>query len=216
MTRSYTLQQERRYNLAGDRGWDDASSKRAKQLWAEGDSATQIAVKLAREGLKKTTRNAVIGFIHRQNLHRGAPTLSMKRAPKQPRVVRVREENAFQRIKRERADALQALGPKLKLSLAEERAAATARGASLAALTDENGAPLAPSVLQLGPCQCRWPVGDPAQAGFAFCARATAFDQMYCPAHTAMAYVPATMKRAHERRTTSDLRQAQRIAEGVW
>lgn len=44
-------------------------------------------------------------------------------------------------------------------------------------------------LLDLGPTDCRWPVGDPGTPGFFFCGGPTSSEQAYCAAHH---------KRAHE------------------
>ena len=40
--------------------------------------------------------------------------------------------------------------------------------------------------------QCRWPIGDPRQAGFHFCGAQKAEGRPYCAAHWQMSFVPKT------------------------
>ncbi len=60
--------------------WTPERVERLANLWAEGHSARQIAVKLG-----GVTRNAVIGKAHRLNLQRGVP--QPKQAPDPPPPV---------------------------------------------------------------------------------------------------------------------------------
>jgi GcrA cell cycle regulator len=46
------------------------------------------------------------------------------------------------------------------------------------------------SLFNLKPRMCRWPIGHPGTFGFGFCgARTTSVVDVYCPAHTARAFV---------------------------
>ena len=40
---------------------------------------------------------------------------------------------------------------------------------------------------------CRWPLGDPGEADFAFCGLTCAVTESYCPAHRRLAYVPRVL-----------------------
>ncbi len=44
-------------------------------------------------------------------------------------------------------------------------------------------------LLDLGPTDCRWPIGDPRSAGFGFCGRKTSRLYGYCKEHHKEAYV---------------------------
>lgn len=62
--------------------WTESRVELLRKLWAEGLSGRQIA-----EQLGGTTRNAVIGKVHRLGLPRRAePTRRMRSIPRQPRV----------------------------------------------------------------------------------------------------------------------------------
>jgi hypothetical protein len=50
------------------------------------------------------------------------------------------------------------------------------------------GAPC--SLLELGEATCRWPLGEPGEAGFAFCGAGPLERYPYCPAHCLIAYRP--------------------------
>ena len=49
-----------------------------------------------------------------------------------------------------------------------------------------DGAPIA--VVDLGPENCRWPLGDPRSADFEFCRRRKLGGGPYCPEHAALAF----------------------------
>ena len=55
------------------------------------------------------------------------------------------------------------------------------------------------NLLDLEPCQCRWPVGDPKHQDFGFCGQEAHPGQSYCDVHTARAIQPVTARteRAH-------------------
>jgi GcrA cell cycle regulator len=56
------------------------------------------------------------------------------------------------------------------------------------------------TVLSIGIAECRWPIGEPGALDFSFCG-ALAAEGPYCPAHSAIAYQPATgsaAKRTHD------------------
>ena len=40
-------------------------------------------------------------------------------------------------------------------------------------------------------CECRWPIGDPRQAGFHFCGAKQVAGHPYCELHRSMSFVPA-------------------------
>ncbi|HKR88600.1 MAG TPA: GcrA family cell cycle regulator, partial [Phenylobacterium sp.] len=45
------------------------------------------------------------------------------------------------------------------------------------------------TLLALGAHMCKWPIGDPLEAGFTYCGRPAA-DGPYCPGHAQVAYKP--------------------------
>lgn len=44
-------------------------------------------------------------------------------------------------------------------------------------------------LLDLGPCDCRWPVGNPGEETFFFCGAVAEFGKPYCAIHCARAFV---------------------------
>ncbi|HVI33763.1 GcrA family cell cycle regulator [Phenylobacterium sp.] len=70
------------------------------------------------------------------------------------------------------------------------RARPSARAGVPSAPGPEVGPGLVARLLDLGPRQCRWPMGDPRSPGFAFCGREAACGP-YCRAHAQAAHVRA-------------------------
>lgn len=71
------------------------------------------------------------------------------------------------------------------------------------------------SLLELTSTTCRWPFGDPKDAGFGFCGCACSEEQPYCDEHTAKArsrLVVVKPKRHYERKHKPDDRAFERWA----
>lgn len=51
------------------------------------------------------------------------------------------------------------------------------------------------SVVELSAMTCRWPIGDPRDAGFHFCGKRVMTGKPYCPDHAAIAYVNSSKSR---------------------
>lgn len=134
-----------------------------KTLWADGQSASVIASHIG--GI---TRNAVIGKVHRLGLP-GRATATRTYAPRR------RTETLRTRIGRTRR------------STAAPRARPP-RGAAKALPELAPAPPVAVTVATLTSLTCRWPIGDPFDAGFHFCGRTANESHPYCPHHLAIAH----------------------------
>lgn len=145
--------------------WTDERVETLKRMWAEGQSASQIAKELG-----GVTRNAVIGKVHRLGLSgRATPSKPARPAFKAPRPApRAAAPAAPRRIVQPLAVARPAPEP--------------------VRYVDE--APGTATVLTLGAHMCKWPIGDPASEDFTFCGRRTS-DSPYCLEHQRVAYQPA-------------------------
>jgi GcrA cell cycle regulator len=53
------------------------------------------------------------------------------------------------------------------------------------------------TLLELGPHDCRWPIGEPRHPDFRFCGARQAADRPYCELHWSMAFQPP--KPRHQR-----------------
>lgn len=152
-------------------GWTDERVARLRHLWTEGLSANQIA-----KDLGGVTRNAVIGKIHRLGLA-GRTYSTPRRVTRpvraaRPRVARV--FNPYTGVQKAPAE------DKLTAELAGIRA--------LPALVSESGA--ARTVATLRAEECKFPIGDPQEASFAFCGRGAGAHGSYCAEHQRLVYQP--------------------------
>lgn len=152
-------------------GWNEERVELLKKLWAEGLSASQIAVQLG-----GVTRNAVIGKVHRLGLSGRAKTPSST-------VPRVRKPRPATMRPRLRFHGNTALAPQYETE------------AELDPLA--NVVPMGPrvSILELNESTCRWPIGDPGKEGFAYCGSQTKEESPYCPYHSRIAYQPLADRR---------------------
>lgn len=141
--------------------WTAEGVEAARRLWLAGESAKAIGEALG------VSRNAVIGKLNRLG------------------VGRPEEVNR------------QNKGRAAQLASTAAAADAAARAADLWARSPgparrrarpaESLSPTA-ALVDLGRHACRWPIGEPGDAGFGFCGRAAA--RTYCSAHGARAYAP--------------------------
>jgi len=188
--------------------WTDERVEQLKKLWSQGYSASQIAKELG-----GTTRNAVIGKIHRLNLvarqsPKNTPPLLSSTSP----------------FKQKPLGSLGGLGgglgggsmgnpaaisAKLPATKTSEYMAPSAAFASITpAAAAVNHAEYAPPYGNSGQerlgvhnpfkqarNQCQWPVGDPRQTGFHFCGATAHEGFSYCSEHARMAYQPVQKKR---------------------
>ena len=148
-------------------GWTDTRTERLKVLWADGRSASEIA-----DLLGEVTRNAVIGKVHRLGLP-GRKTTSRQPVPRRT-------------------------SPRRGKSGRVERRQPPARFVRPASpMPPAPPPPVAALMLplrQLRDDQCRWPAGDPREAGFGFCGCQKAAGVPYCAHHAAIAYNPAASR----------------------
>lgn len=143
-------------------------------LWRDGLSAAQIA-----RALGGTSRNAVIGKIHRLGLSaRATPTKPGRRAmPTSSRAVR-RPRGAVA----------------AKPAVGRAGASAVKARPSQAAPIATSGACTLPEVPRIHDATgltaraCRWPIGEPGASGFGYCGVPVQRSGPYCEAHRGMAY----------------------------
>lgn len=165
-------------------GWNDERVTLLRKLWAEGLSASQIAKQLG-----GVTRNAVIGKVHRLGLAgRATPSRPAKRPVRtaRPRVM---------------GPSAPRLRPPSMLP--------TVVIPDLEPMTFEDGK--AASVLTLSDNMCKYPIGDPTDASFAFCGRGSSFGP-YCQDHARLAYQPSQAKKRRAAGAPDELRRMLRLA----
>ncbi|MDI1328234.1 MAG: GcrA family cell cycle regulator [Brevundimonas sp.] len=139
--------------------WTDDRVGRLKTLWLEGRTADQIA----RELQNGISRSAVLGKVHRLGLSAGRP--GRPPAASGPVAPRARVERP----------------------VAKPVERATAGGASVPAERAPDLLTGGLTILTVRRGQCRWPYGDPADAGFSLCGRPVARGA-FCVAHAEVGY----------------------------
>jgi GcrA cell cycle regulator len=162
--------------------WTDERVELLKKLWADGLSASRIAVELG--GI---TRNAVIGKVHRLGLSGRAktPSSSVSR-PRKPRS----SSHLFRSMRAAvRGNTALATRPAYEYELEPEPELI------------ENIIPIGQrcSLVELNDEKCHWPIGDPGQADFFFCGGKAVMGMPYCGYHTRIAYQPAADRRRERR-----------------
>ena len=140
--------------MSSPSSWTDARIEVLTRLWREGQSASAIARELG-----GTTRNAVIGKVHRLGLSgRAAPARPATRRPRRPKA-------GHPAVRVGRAPVLRPWPVLVEPAPLEGTA----------------------DMVSVGAHDCRWPIGDPKAQDFALCGR-PAVRGAYCAAHGALAY----------------------------
>ncbi|SIO34021.1 GcrA cell cycle regulator [Rhodovulum sp. ES.010] len=198
--------------------WTEERVETLKRMWAEGQSASQIAKELG-----GVTRNAVIGKVHRLGLSNRAGGGTAKPAP-------VKEKPA--RTETEAPAAKPAPEPVAEKKQPERPAAAAAPAAPAPAAQPPAtrkavvpaGQPLPPqpsaneispetlasvreveksakklTLMELTERTCKWPIGDPATEDFWFCGLPVQQGKPYCEAHVSVAFQPMSTRRDRRR-----------------
>ena len=147
-------------NISRADNWTETRVSDLKKMWLEGQSASQIARQLG-----ATTRNVVIGKVHRMGLGgRSRPTAPRALIRTSGRRISSSQSNSMARPRPVRPPSLPALpgvvGPELTAT------------ATILTLTGDD---------------CRWPIGEPQDADFGYCGRRQGSHASYCDYHAAMA-----------------------------
>jgi GcrA cell cycle regulator len=162
--------------------WNNERIEALTKMWREGLSASQVARQLG-----GVSRSAVIGKVHRLGIAgRDAPTRPMGGRPS----TRVRATPGGVR----RPQTLRTpREPAISLPRVAFEVAATA------------------SIHTLTAHACRWPIGEPDQAGFGFCGRLRTGHASYCDGHAPM----ATRRRETSMKPKEIERLASRFADNL-
>ena len=200
--------------------WTDERVETLKKMWAEGQSASQIAKELG-----GVTRNAVIGKVHRLGLsNRVGPggkeegddeevTLTPPRA-EPPRAAPV-EPTRLTEAPRQ---------PERPATVVAPVATATITPLPVRKAIIPAGQPLPPqpsaneispealasvrevekrakrlTLMELTERTCKWPIGDPATEDFWFCGLPSLPGKPYCEAHVGVAFQPMSARRDRRR-----------------
>jgi GcrA cell cycle regulator len=205
--------------------WTDERVETLKRMWAEGQSASQIAKELG-----GVTRNAVIGKVHRLGLSNRVGGSDKDEAEIEP-VVAKTEAPAAGRAEAPSQARVQP-APRPAAPVAERPAAAAPASAPpvnvlpipLRKAIIPAGQPLPPqpslneispevlasvrevekrakrlTLMELTERTCKWPVGDPATEDFWFCGLVSVPGKPYCEAHVGVAFQPMSARRDRRR-----------------
>lgn len=201
--------------------WTDERVETLKRMWAEGQSASQIAKELG-----GVTRNAVIGKVHRLGLSNrvaggkdededspatAAPAAAAAASPRaEPRPEpAARAEPAPSRgadrpapaaapsnvtplpIRKAIVPAGQPLPPQPSANEISPEALASVRE------VEKRARRL--TLMELTERTCKWPIGDPATDDFWFCGLPSLPGKPYCEAHVGVAFQPMSARRDRRR-----------------
>lgn len=165
-------------------GWNEPTVDRLKKLWAEGKSATQIAMALG-GGI---TRNAVIGKVSRLGLQR----VGVGGGPSSPSA----RNQAAKIQRRNNAPPHQPLEGKPFRVSEQGRVYAQPEQVPLPPEPVVKGEPLMLTLLELPKGACKWPIGgpDPIQR---FCGLRQHGETPYCADHAKVGYSNASSLARH-------------------
>tara|TARA_R110000868_G_scaffold145660_4_gene366003 strand:- start:2700 stop:3236 length:537 start_codon:yes stop_codon:yes gene_type:complete len=155
--------------------WTDERVERLKQLWSEGHSASEVA-----KTLGGITRNAVIGKVHRLKLSGRARPVGPPKEKKSRILAGSRRRSSPTRTFAKNRKKL------------TQRPASEISPATEALIASDIPAPVGPGVtlMMLNPKMCKWPIGEPEDFGFHFCAHTVRDGYPYCTHHALIAYQP--------------------------
>lgn len=155
------------------RTWTEDRANHAAKLWLDGIGATTIA-----EILGNTSRNAIIGKMHRMGLGGTGRTICQDVPKPEPKPRKPRAKKVYP----SRPKAPEVPVPRVSKI---ERAFVPPVFAPGDRIT----------VMDLAPGVCRWPFGDPKGEQFSFCGRHSAEASSYCEAHMRIAYMPVERRK---------------------
>jgi len=194
--------------------WTDERVELLKKMWAEGQSASQIAKELG-----GVTRNAVIGKVHRLGLsNRTTGTAPVKaetkekpvEAPKPEIAAKPKPEPRPEPAPRPQAEARPAVEPRptpparkqiipAGQPLPPQPSANEVSPEALAKVNEIEKKSKKLTLMELTERTCKWPVGDPATPDFWFCGLPTQAGKPYCEAHVGVAFQPMSARRDRRR-----------------
>ncbi len=186
--------------------WTDERVETLKRMWAEGQSASQIAKELG-----GVTRNAVIGKVHRLGLSNRGPgggpdEVAAVVEPAPPPQAEAPEPETVADVADERpaADAaIQMPVPRKPLPpgtpLPPQPGANEISPEALASVREVEKRARRLTLMELTERTCKWPIGDPATDDFWFCGLPSLPGKPYCEAHVGVAFQPMSARRDRRR-----------------
>ena len=204
--------------------WTDERVETLKKMWAEGQSASQIAKELG-----AVTRNAVIGKVHRLGLsNRVGPggkddgdddealaasplAEATPRAPEMPRAAEPTRPAAQPAAERPVPVAPSAASAPIQpiplrkaiipagQPLPPQPSANEISPEALASVREVEKRAKKLTLMELTERTCKWPIGDPATEDFWFCGLPSVAGKPYCEAHVGVAFQPMSARRDRRR-----------------
>ena len=199
--------------------WTDERVELLKKMWAEGQSASQIAKELG-----AVTRNAVIGKVHRLGLSNrvGGPADGKARPDEMPEAEAPRAEAAPPRApapatpprpepRPAAAAAPRPEAPPTNVTplrkqiipagqpLPPQPSAGEISPEALASVREVEKKARKIPLMELTERTCKWPIGDPATPDFWFCGLPSLPGKPYCEAHVGVAFQPMSARRDRRR-----------------
>jgi len=163
--------------------WTDERVELLRKLWQDGLSASQIAAELG-----SVTRNAVIGKVHRLGLSgRAKTTTAPAQRPRKATKPVVKAPVVFHHASRGGAALATVIMP---VALEEQELHVMPAAANVVIPMTRRV-----SIMELREGVCRWPLGDPLAADFAFCGNDCGIGNTYCTHHAAVAFQPTIDRR---------------------
>jgi GcrA cell cycle regulator len=192
--------------------WTDERVETLKRMWAEGQSASQIAKELG-----GVTRNAVIGKVHRLGLSNrvaggkdedeaDTPIMAAKPEPKADPAPRA--ESAPRSAPQAAAPAAPTNVTPLPIRkaiipagqpLPPQPSANEISPEALASVREVEKRARRLTLMELTERTCKWPIGDPATDDFWFCGLPSVPGKPYCEAHVGVAFQPMSARRDRRR-----------------
>lgn len=153
--------------------WDDERIETLRALWTDGQTASQIGEVLG------CTRNAVIGKVHRLGITRDLSinrqeAVATAEAPHHERAARIAQQRNPQHLMEQ-------------AKLVAELAAKWVPGRP----THRKGYK---TIFQLGPRDCRWPIGEKYESARMFCGNRAVPGKSYCSEHWGSVYVKTSKR----------------------
>ena len=199
--------------------WTDERVETLTKMWAEGQSASQIAKELG-----GVTRNAVIGKVHRLGLSNRTATTE-KEAPEAKAPAREEPPaKVVEAVQPEPKPAAPAPRPSAPINPVVAQVISNVTPLPLRKSIVPAGQPLPPqpsaneispealasvrevekhakkiSLMELTERTCKWPIGDPATEEFWFCGLPSTAGKPYCEAHVGVAFQPMSARRDRRR-----------------
>jgi GcrA cell cycle regulator len=201
--------------------WTDERVETLKKMWAEGQSASQIAKELG-----GVTRNAVIGKVHRLGLSNrvggvggredgeeeiaaaaAPPPRPAAEAPRAPEPAKAAEARpAADRPAAAQAPASNVTQLPLRKPivpagqpLPPQPSANEISPEALASVREVEKKAKKLTLMELTERTCKWPIGDPATDDFWFCGLPSLPGKPYCEAHVGVAFQPMSARRDRRR-----------------